>query len=79
MAFKIAEEDLKIRGAGEILGTRQTGGLLFSIADLQRDASWVPIVKKYAEQLAQKNLNNELIITTLQDRWIGNKRDYKQA
>ena len=77
--FKIAEEDLKIRGAGEILGTRQTGGLLFSIADLQRDASWVPIVKKYAEQLAQKNLNNELIITTLQDRWIGNKRDYKQA
>ena len=31
--FKIAEEDLKLRGFGEILGTRQSGHQLFKILD----------------------------------------------
>lgn len=39
--FLIAEADLKIRGPGEFLGTRQAGGLAFLIADLVRDQEWV--------------------------------------
>ena len=35
--FKIAEEDLKLRGPGEIMGTAQSGELTFKIADPVRD------------------------------------------
>ena len=40
-AFRIAEEDLRLRGAGEILGTRQSGEKTFRVAtaeDVQRSA-----------------------------------------
>ncbi len=35
--FEIARADLKLRGPGELLGTRQSGQKLFDIADLYRD------------------------------------------
>ncbi|MDR0572186.1 MAG: ATP-dependent DNA helicase RecG, partial [Rickettsiales bacterium] len=35
--FRIAEEDLKLRGIGEILGVKQSGNTDFIIADLDRD------------------------------------------
>lgn len=39
--FEIAEVDLKIRGPGEFLGTRQAGTLPFRVADLVRDRDWL--------------------------------------
>lgn len=35
--FFIAEEDLRIRGPGDLLGTRQSGFLQFRFADIRRD------------------------------------------
>ena len=35
--FAIAEEDLKLRGPGEITGTAQSGELTFALADLFKD------------------------------------------
>jgi ATP-dependent DNA helicase RecG len=39
--FEIAEADLKIRGPGDFLGTRQAGTLPFRLADLVRDREWL--------------------------------------
>lgn len=74
--FVIAEEDLKIRGPGEILGTKQTGGLQFRIADLQRDAQWIPFAQEWAQKLVTKD---PIIVQSLQERWIGDKVDYQHA
>ena len=34
--FKIAEVDLKLRGPGDMMGTRQSGMLNFKIADISK-------------------------------------------
>ena len=39
--FRIAEEDLKLRGAGEILGTRQSGDAGFRLADPERTTTLI--------------------------------------
>ena len=39
--FKLSEIDMKIRGSGEILGTKQSGGMELKIADLMRDAQYL--------------------------------------
>ncbi|MDR3540871.1 MAG: ATP-dependent DNA helicase RecG [Desulfosporosinus sp.] len=52
--FIIAEEDMRLRGTGEILGTRQHGLAQLHLADLSRDGQ---LVEK-AYQMAQKVLQN---------------------
>jgi ATP-dependent DNA helicase RecG len=74
--FRIAEEDLKIRGPGEILGTKQTGGLQFRIADLKRDSAWIPVAKEWANILVH---NYPQRVEALQMRWVGHKIDYQHA
>ncbi|GLQ07282.1 ATP-dependent DNA helicase RecG [Sneathiella chinensis] len=43
--FRIAEEDLRLRGAGELLGTRQSGLPVFKMADLQEHGRLLSIAR----------------------------------
>ncbi|MBM7867027.1 ATP-dependent DNA helicase RecG [Heliobacterium gestii] len=48
--FRLAEEDLKLRGPGEFLGTRQSGIPAFKAADLVRDAELIESAKEWARR-----------------------------
>lgn len=74
--FVIAEKDLEIRGAGELLGTRQTGSISFKVADLIRDQHLLPMIDGCATKLAGKTPE---YIEPLIERWVGSKEDYVNA
>ena len=49
--FKIAEEDLTLRGAGEVLGTKQSGLQEFKIADLSVDRDLLTMARNDAKYI----------------------------
>jgi ATP-dependent DNA helicase RecG len=53
--FRIAEEDLRLRGPGEILGERQHGGSELRVARLGEDADLIP----RAQEIAAKILRDD--------------------
>lgn len=53
--FRVAEEDLAIRGPGELLGTRQSGGLNFRLADIIKDGSTLVEAREEAFHLLEEN------------------------
>jgi len=53
--FVIAEEDLRLRGEGELLGTRQSGTPGFAIASLEHHADLLEIARKDAHYLLDKD------------------------
>lgn len=53
--FLIAEEDLRLRGEGELLGTRQSGTPGFRIASLEAHADLLEIARKDATYLLERD------------------------
>ncbi|WP_114967192.1 ATP-dependent DNA helicase RecG [Alkalilacustris brevis] len=49
--FRIAEEDLAIRGAGDLIGTAQSGLPRFRVADLERQAALMALAQSDARRL----------------------------
>ena len=49
--FRIAEEDLRLRGAGDVLGTRQSGLPDFRVADLEMHADLMAVAQDDARLL----------------------------
>jgi ATP-dependent DNA helicase RecG len=53
--FRIAEEDLKLRGPGEMLGTRQSGEAGFRLASPEQVAELAPVATSDAQLLLDRD------------------------
>ena len=53
--FKIAEEDLRLRGPGEVLGKRQSGDPEFILADLAYHDDLLMMAREQAEDILKRN------------------------
>lgn len=74
--FYIAKQDLKIRGPGEVLGTRQTGLLQLKIADLLRDETLLPEAKAISQKIVAEQ---PTLITPLLERWLKGRQHYAEV
>ena len=68
--FEISEQDLKIRGPGDVMGTQQSGVLDFKLANLARDGQLVQLAKIDVDELLNmdphlSSSNNQSINTEL--------------
>ena len=66
--FEIAQADLRLRGPGEFMGTRQSGAPMLKIADLERDADLLQAATVAAERLLAEN---PLAVEQHLQRWLG--------
>ena len=58
--FYVAEQDLKLRGPGDIMGTRQSGEFNFKLADIYIDAATLKLASDTANRLvAEDFINND--------------------
>jgi ATP-dependent DNA helicase RecG len=53
--FRIAEKDLRLRGAGEVLGTRQSGLPVLRLADLARHEELVAVAHDDARLVLERD------------------------
>ena len=68
--FKIAETDLKIRGPGELTGTKQSGLPTFRIGNLLLDQKILEIARKEAfEYIENYRKNPEVLKNFFQKYW----------
>ncbi|MBN7797244.1 ATP-dependent DNA helicase RecG [Parahaliea mediterranea] len=70
--FYIAEQDLALRGPGEVLGTRQTGDMNFRIADLTLHDDLLEQARETGELIAENPLAEEQLVR----RWTGEKQRF---
>ncbi|MBC2666565.1 ATP-dependent DNA helicase RecG [Novosphingobium flavum] len=53
--FRLAEEDLRLRGGGELLGTRQSGDTPFRVASLEQISELLPLAHDDARLLMERD------------------------
>ncbi len=70
--FKIAEEDLKLRGPGDLFGIRQSGVLAFTIADVFQDSA----VMTQAAEAAAEILGEDPLLSEKKHRKLKEKLLY---
>jgi ATP-dependent DNA helicase RecG len=78
--FRLAEEDLSIRGPGDFLGVRQAGMPDLNLADILRDADILEIAKKEAVSLLEESPDLReypFLKRSLEKFWNGRDDFYK--
>jgi len=71
--FAIAQQDLQLRGPGELLGARQSGMAMLRFADVSEDEQLLIHAQQVADELLKdfsKSVSSHL------QRWMANKHDY---
>ena len=71
--FAIADEDLKLRGSGEIIGTKQTGLIRLKIANFEQHQSLTKHIPKLSNKLSQQFSEN---VPLLIKRWLNDGERY---
>jgi len=74
--FEIAREDLRLRGPGEFVGSRQSGQPLLRFADLERDAQLVEQARVAAEKLLERDPARA---GAHLERWLGGRAELLKA
>ncbi|GAB5604188.1 ATP-dependent DNA helicase RecG [Sideroxyarcus sp. TK5] len=74
--FIIAQQDLQLRGPGELLGARQSGVAMLRFADISEDEELLDMAREIAEELLRDH--PDAVRTHLQ-RWMANKHDFLQV
>ncbi|MDZ4201150.1 MAG: ATP-dependent DNA helicase RecG [Gallionella sp.] len=74
--FVIAQQDLQLRGPGELLGARQSGVAMLRFADLTADEDLLEQAREVADELL--HTQPDAARAHLQ-RWMANKHDFLQV
>lgn len=79
--FKIAEEDMKIRGPGDMLGVRQSGIPKFRVGDIVRDGDIMTHARRVAEEMIDRLTVDDLngVKDTVLARWKDSMHLYNIA
>jgi len=71
--FEVARQDLRLRGPGEILGSRQSGVPMLRFADLEQDVKLLEAARDVAGSMIKSH--PQLVARHLA-RWLGGRQDY---
>ncbi len=74
--FYIAEQDLRLRGPGELLGTRQTGLAAFRVAKLPEHENLLETVASTAQRILADHPERA---QALIDRWTGPRQAFARV
>ena len=76
--FAIAEADLKLRGPGDIAGTRQSGAYEFKAANLVEDQAILRTARSFAEEIVTRDPNLQLPEHASLGAYLTTEYKYKQ-
>lgn len=73
--FVIAEEDMKLRGPGNIAGTQQSGLMTLKLADIVKDAKILKTAREIAARILEDDLKLQKEVHTPTRLYLESKKD----